>query len=66
MLVVNEIILDSVHVGTQYPHVLLVPVKIHIKMCDILQFLLHLRFHAGIFRQNNPHIIVLFVNTFRQ
>ena len=65
-LVVDEIILHPFNLCLQNADIFLFPVEVHVKMCLIGEFILHLLFHTGIFGKNHPDIKVFSVNTFRQ
>ena len=60
-LVVDKVELDAVHFCLQNAHILASPVEVHVEVCDIFHFILHLLLHAGILGHNDPDIVKLLV-----
>ena len=66
VLIVDEIIGDTIHLRTQDADVHASPVKVHVKACNILHLIFHILLHAGILRHNHANIIEFPVNFLRQ
>ena len=63
-LIINKIICDAVILCFQYPHILTLPHKIHIKMCPVLDQRFHIFRHTHVFRQDYSCIKVFFIIIF--
>ena len=56
----------AVYLRLKDSDILVLPVEIHVEMTGIAHFVFHLLLHAGIFRNNDPDIKVVFVDAFRK